>query len=269
MRILAGYTESHHILPRCMGGNNDATNLVELTPEEHFVAHQLLIKMHPGVDKLVFAAKMMTIGSNNHQRGNKLYGWLRRRFIESISRPCSEQTKAKIGAANKGKGGSRREYTAEHREAISKTHSGKIVSAETRLKISTSSTGKKLTEDHRKKLSLAKLGKKVGPYSAERIERAASANRGKKRSEETRKKIGDSKRGENSPMLGKHHSDESKKKASNTKKNAPRLTCPHCAKIGARSQMKRYHFDNCKKNLNSIPTINSEGENYDNIIRSS
>ena len=45
-RVLIGeYTESHHIIPRCMGGSDNSDNLVDLTPEEHYVAHQLLIKI--------------------------------------------------------------------------------------------------------------------------------------------------------------------------------------------------------------------------------
>lgn len=28
--------------------------------------------------------------------------------------------------------------------------------------------------------------------------------------------------------------------------NRPKLTCPYCGKIGAQSQMKRYHFERCK-----------------------
>ncbi len=41
-RELDEYTEVHHIVPRCIGGDNSKSNLVRLTPEEHFVAHQLL-----------------------------------------------------------------------------------------------------------------------------------------------------------------------------------------------------------------------------------
>lgn len=26
-----------------------------------------------------------------------------------------------------------------------------------------------------------------------------------------------------------------------------RIECPHCGKVGGKSAMKRYHFDNCKK----------------------
>ncbi|XAO17074.1 homing endonuclease [Escherichia phage FL23] len=44
-RALTGYKERHHIIPKCLGGSNDASNLVDLTPEEHYVAHQLLVKI--------------------------------------------------------------------------------------------------------------------------------------------------------------------------------------------------------------------------------
>jgi hypothetical protein len=32
----------------------------------------------------------------------------------------------------------------------------------------------------------------------------------------------------------------------NPNKNMPKVTCPHCGKVGGRNSMKRYHFDNCK-----------------------
>ena len=38
------YTECHHILPRCMGGNDNKDNLIDLTAREHFIAHWLLWK---------------------------------------------------------------------------------------------------------------------------------------------------------------------------------------------------------------------------------
>ena len=38
--------ETHHILPRSMGGSDSSENLVDLTPREHFVAHKLLWKIH-------------------------------------------------------------------------------------------------------------------------------------------------------------------------------------------------------------------------------
>jgi len=33
-RILKGYSENHHIIPKCLGGSNDQENLVRLTPKE-------------------------------------------------------------------------------------------------------------------------------------------------------------------------------------------------------------------------------------------
>ena len=36
------YTERHHIIPGCMGGPDDSTNIVRFTAREHFIAHRLL-----------------------------------------------------------------------------------------------------------------------------------------------------------------------------------------------------------------------------------
>jgi hypothetical protein len=83
-RLLEGYSERHHIIPRCMGGTDEQDNLVALTAEEHYVAHQLLVKMYPDNDKLIYAAKMMTISGSDNIRNNKLYGWLRVKFSASM-----------------------------------------------------------------------------------------------------------------------------------------------------------------------------------------
>ena len=80
-RSIEGYTERHHIIPRCLGGSDDADNLVRLTPEEHYVAHQLLVKMHPTNHKLINAAAMMI----PKRPSNKLYGWLRRKLSSVMS----------------------------------------------------------------------------------------------------------------------------------------------------------------------------------------
>ena len=42
-----GYMERHHIVPKCMGGSNRKDNLVYLTAKEHFIAHKLLVRIHP------------------------------------------------------------------------------------------------------------------------------------------------------------------------------------------------------------------------------
>jgi hypothetical protein len=95
-RTLTGYVEQHHIVPKCMGGTNENNNLVELTPEEHYVAHQLLVKMYPDDNSLVYAANMMTTSSKNLQRNNKRYGWLKRKYVKVC--------KKRVGALNSSYG---------------------------------------------------------------------------------------------------------------------------------------------------------------------
>ena len=80
-RILEGYKERHHIIPRCVGGSDDGNNLVDLTPEEHYLAHLLLVKIYDGNYSLVRAAAMMV----PKRPSNKLYGWLRRRLSAAMS----------------------------------------------------------------------------------------------------------------------------------------------------------------------------------------
>lgn len=45
------YCENHHIVPRSLGGSDDAANLVLLTYKERLVAHLLLAKFSTGSDK--------------------------------------------------------------------------------------------------------------------------------------------------------------------------------------------------------------------------
>lgn len=41
------YYELHHILPKCLCGSNDKSNLVLLTAREHFLVHWLLCRIYP------------------------------------------------------------------------------------------------------------------------------------------------------------------------------------------------------------------------------
>jgi hypothetical protein len=84
-RTLDQYSERHHVVPSCMQGSDDATNIVRLTPEEHFVAHQLLVKIYPDSFGLVLAALRMADGTKYVKRTNKQFGWLKRRRSEMMS----------------------------------------------------------------------------------------------------------------------------------------------------------------------------------------
>lgn len=92
-RILEGVVERHHVIPKCLGGIDDLSNIVALTPEEHFLAHQLLCKMHPNEPKLVFAMHMMTANKYGHRNNNKMYGWIRKKCVAEQKKPRPHRRK--------------------------------------------------------------------------------------------------------------------------------------------------------------------------------
>lgn len=108
--------------PRCLGGGNEPGNLVRLTPEEHYLAHQLLVKIHPTVPGLVTAAVTMTA----NRPGNKLYGWLRRRVSEqmTLNNPNAGGHSRRAYIARNGS--APRGWTGRVTEAGSKTISDKM-----------------------------------------------------------------------------------------------------------------------------------------------
>jgi len=106
------YFEKHHIIPKCLGGLNSTDNIVKLTPREHFVAHQLLVKIYPESKRLVYAAFLMTKSSSKHNRvNNRLYGWLKESLSISIrgqnnpmyGRTHTLEARKKISEATKGR----------------------------------------------------------------------------------------------------------------------------------------------------------------------
>jgi hypothetical protein len=78
-RKLSEYAESHHIIPKSLGGDDSVTNIVALTAREHFICHLLLTKMVEGTDKskMYQAAWMMAscFGKNQerYKINNRLY----------------------------------------------------------------------------------------------------------------------------------------------------------------------------------------------------
>lgn len=160
-RLLECYTERHHIVPKCMGGSDEVENLVRLTAEEHYVAHQLLVKIYPGHRGLAKGAYMMTWDRHGNRVNNKAYGWLKRKYSEAhkgiprteeqnqhhskVMKGKTPWNKGKTGvqvAWNKGKTGGR--CLDEIKRKISATKMGEIKSIETRKRMSEGKLGKKL-----------------------------------------------------------------------------------------------------------------------------
>lgn len=89
--VPAGYTEKHHVIPRCMGGLDAAENIAQLYPEEHFFAHVLLLKIYKNTEHryaLAKAVPVMARGATTRWKGKRrrvLYGWLRREHAKAMS----------------------------------------------------------------------------------------------------------------------------------------------------------------------------------------
>jgi hypothetical protein len=94
-------------------------------------------------------------------------------------------------------------------------------------------------------VSLALKGK---PKSPEHAEKCRLAKLGKKHSAETRKKMSDSQKGRKITWNLNATTPEANAKRSKSLTGRPKpvIMCPHCGKSGGASQMKQWHFDNCK-----------------------
>lgn len=171
-RNLDGYRERHHVIPRCMGGTNAAANIVELTAAEHYVAHQLLAKMHPERPGLLYAAVRMA----KQCTGSRAFSWLRIRAAHASA----------IKFAN-------REFSDEHRKRISNALVGRKLSDETRRKLSNSKRGVGVhSEAHLSALSVKMKGNsyaKGAVRSAEFKRHLSELWTGKRKSPETREKM--------------------------------------------------------------------------------
>lgn len=83
---LKGYIERHHIIPRSLGGADEAENLIGLTPEGHFFAHLLLAKIHGG--RMWAPVAFMVGGSRKDYqpvKSRKNYGWVTRALSKALS----------------------------------------------------------------------------------------------------------------------------------------------------------------------------------------
>lgn len=151
---LVGYKERHHVIPRCVGGGDEANNLVDLTADEHFVAHELLVKMFPEERALIFALKRMTHFSRRLRIDHadlsrrRLYTWSRKALAAAISQMNSGRVRTKEANAGTSAGLRGKKKSPEHR--------AKIVAAlrtpERQAKL-LEATRRPKSEEHRRKIS--------------------------------------------------------------------------------------------------------------------
>ena len=80
---VSGVYEKHHIVPKSMGGTDDATNLIKLTPRQHYIAHWMLWKAYGG--KMAQAFHFMNHHPNYKKINSKLYEQLRKDAVQYVS----------------------------------------------------------------------------------------------------------------------------------------------------------------------------------------
>lgn len=196
-RNFEGYGENHHVLPRCLGGTNDPENLARLTPEEHFLAHLLLLRIYPNKPKLAVAMFMMALRPGSDITiNNKVFGMIKRKASEAkTGKKHTEETKKLISlkkmgqpSANKGK-----KMSPEQKDKISKANKGnpspnkgKSMTAEQRQLLSKLNTGKKQSEETIAKRALALKGRKCKSPSPETRAKIAAKLKGVKLGPESR-----------------------------------------------------------------------------------
>lgn len=115
------YVESHHIIPRSLGGTNLKDNKIKLLPREHFIAHLLLTKMVDGQDryKMWKAFNMMLtenkVDQSRYYPTSRFYE-LARKLVGQASSDCNK------GRIPWNKGIPR---SIKVKEAVSKANTGK------------------------------------------------------------------------------------------------------------------------------------------------
>ena len=212
-RTTAGYSEKHHIVPKCLGGLNTSNNLVELTAREHFICHWLLTKM---VDNTKHKYQMWNAFSCMLYRESAVQERYKvtSRIFENIKKEGSKIKSIK--------------FSGSRNPMYGKTHSKEAIA-----KIQKTHIGRKKSDQERENISLARLGKPKSESHKLSLKETWDKNR-KNRS------------GVNHPGYGKELDTERKEKIRQGVLNMPLHTCEHCGKTTTKGNYKRWHSNNCK-----------------------
>jgi len=217
------YTEKHHIIPRCLGGDNSASNLVSLSAREHFIIHKILTKMYKG-NKMLEAFATFTKNQNR-----KLV--FKPRDIEAMRAANA------LAASERNKGNEYWKLRAPDTDADRRR---KSVFAKS-CKWMNNGKRETFTNEFSYYESINYIYGRL-PFTEQT---KANMKEGVKhlkdvpRTEEVRKKISESHK-------GKTFTKEHRANLSKSFKQKPRITCKHCNGSFTTSNHTRWHGDNCK-----------------------
>lgn len=185
------YYENHHIIPRCLKGNEEKQNKVLLTAREHFIAHKLLTYIYPENIKLMHAFHMMaSINRGDIKISSKDYEYAKE--LKSLAMILNNPSKNKEVAKKIGDGNRGKTVSKESRIKMADSKMGHIVSTETIIKTNRTKkengvipwmVGKKHTQKSNEKNRLSHLCKYDGNKNSQYGTRWIT-------NDEERKKIG-------------------------------------------------------------------------------
>ncbi len=229
-RLLDGYSEKHHIIPKCMGGSESPDNIVELTAREHYLAHWMLAKWHKTY-KLIFAWRSMAMNP------------LGKRYTSHSFKYGKEAWAREMADRNRGV-----KFSPEHIKNLSDSHlgqeawnkgmvTGETVGRKVRLLQYMDNPQRCITCESPIPYRFKSRSRKYCCKACQFVD--------------PNRVIGAFNKNPNAGSFKKGHTlkYETVKKISDklTGMKRPRGTCPHCNTEGALSLLKRWHFDNCKK----------------------
>ncbi|EAB7165593.1 hypothetical protein XY27_000800 [Salmonella enterica subsp. enterica] len=264
--------EIHHITPRSIRGHwfkniNDPSNLVYLTPREHFLAHRILARIYGG--GLAYAFMRMCNSGGRYKTNSRAYETARKGVADYMrNRVITPETRERMREAQRNINHS---ITKAQREAM-------IAGIRARF----------ISEDERESRRIAMLGNTLNlgrSFSVEHRAKIGEAHRGKLVSEETKLKMSDFQKSlkltcphcgitggaalyrwhfDNCPQITGRKLKFDKVNCEHCGKSVQFCNmdqhlescralgkqkigvCPHCGKSGALQGLKRWHFDNCK-----------------------
>jgi hypothetical protein len=206
------YKEKHHIIPLCMGGLDDVSNLVELTARQHYLAHWLLYKIHK-TKELVYAWHSMSrigIGQESRKVNSHLFQYCRKERKKILSEQYSGEKNNFYG----------KKHSDKTKKLLSEKHKGKIYKTPEQIKSWVSNVAKKpKSAEHRSKIGRKGYVMLQNKYTLEIVR-----------------------------VLNNDYRVNSEDWI-NPRKLKPenKMKCDHCDIVTTASNLKRWHNDNCKK----------------------
>lgn len=144
--------DKHHVVPRCLGGGNEPSNIIRLSYPDHLFAHVLLARIH-GSPLIMPAVRMSGMRKyNGGRRSRERYDHLR-----SLLRQEMLGNTRKLGWRGMSEEGRRR--LSEHMLGNQRRPRGTKLTPEHRARIGDALRGRPKSEAHRAKMSAYMLSR--------------------------------------------------------------------------------------------------------------